>query len=185
MKNLTKLFFIASFLLCHQVSAAIIEWSVSTSSVNVNDVFSINIIATGFTDNVDGGGVNISFDSSVINIQSISIDESVWDFGGLGISTGTIDNSVGTVDGIMVNTFGDVAGDFIVATVEVKAIAEGISDLSLTEYTLNPWASGGVAINPDYVNGTVEVSAVPLPAAIWLFGSGLLGLISVARRKVA
>jgi hypothetical protein len=26
-------------------------------------------------------------------------------------------------------------------------------------------------------------SAVPLPAAVWLFGSGLLGLAGVARRK--
>lgn len=29
------------------------------------------------------------------------------------------------------------------------------------------------------------VSAVPVPAAVWLFGSGLLGLIGVARRKAA
>ncbi|MCP4503572.1 MAG: VPLPA-CTERM sorting domain-containing protein, partial [Deltaproteobacteria bacterium] len=29
----------------------------------------------------------------------------------------------------------------------------------------------------------VSLSAVPAPAAIWLFGSGLIGLIGVARRK--
>ena len=28
-----------------------------------------------------------------------------------------------------------------------------------------------------------DVSAVPVPAAVWLFGSGLLGLVGVARRK--
>ena len=28
-----------------------------------------------------------------------------------------------------------------------------------------------------------DVSAVPVPAAVWLFGSGLLGLIGLARRK--
>lgn len=28
-----------------------------------------------------------------------------------------------------------------------------------------------------------DVSAVPVPAAVWLFGSGLVGLIGVARRK--
>jgi hypothetical protein len=32
-------------------------------------------------------------------------------------------------------------------------------------------------------NVRVDVSAVPVPAAAWLFGSGLLGLIGVARRK--
>jgi len=33
--------------------------------------------------------------------------------------------------------------------------------------------------------GTIDigVSAVPVPAAVWLFGSGLLGLVGVARRK--
>ena len=30
---------------------------------------------------------------------------------------------------------------------------------------------------------TGDVSAVPVPAAVWLFGSGLLGLIGVARRN--
>ena len=28
-----------------------------------------------------------------------------------------------------------------------------------------------------------DVLAAPLPAAVWLFGSGLLGLIGIARRK--
>ena len=30
-----------------------------------------------------------------------------------------------------------------------------------------------------------EVSAVPVPAAVWLFGSGLLGMIGIARHKKA
>ncbi len=35
-----------------------------------------------------------------------------------------------------------------------------------------------------HLEGTVAaVSAVPVPAAVWLFGSGLLGLAGVARRK--
>ncbi len=31
--------------------------------------------------------------------------------------------------------------------------------------------------------GDIGVATVPLPAAVWLFGSGLLGLVSMARRK--
>ena len=30
---------------------------------------------------------------------------------------------------------------------------------------------------------SMEVSAVPVPAAVWLFGSGLIGLVGFARRK--
>ena len=29
----------------------------------------------------------------------------------------------------------------------------------------------------------LSVSAVPVPAAVWLFGSGLIGLIGFAKRK--
>ena len=31
----------------------------------------------------------------------------------------------------------------------------------------------------------VDARVVPVPAAVWLFGSGLLGLVGVARRKAA
>ncbi len=35
----------------------------------------------------------------------------------------------------------------------------------------------------DYASINGSVSAVPVPAAVWLFGSGLLGLIGVATKK--
>ena len=37
---------------------------------------------------------------------------------------------------------------------------------------------GGTAMT-----GSVPVPGVPVPAAVWLFGSGLVGLIGIARRK--
>lgn len=61
-----------------------------------------------------------------------------------------------------------------------------------------PGAGGTLSLFFDVVSGTnysfgaeglvgvyTDVSAVPVPAAAWLFGSGLLGLIGVARRKKA
>jgi len=33
----------------------------------------------------------------------------------------------------------------------------------------------------NYVGG--QASVVPIPATVWLFGSGLLGLVGIARRK--
>lgn len=45
----------------------------------------------------------------------------------------------------------------------------------------------GVQFGNIYLLGTwsTSVATVPVPAAVWLFGSGLLGLIGMARRKVA
>jgi len=36
-----------------------------------------------------------------------------------------------------------------------------------------------------YASGGQPINAVPLPAAVWLFGSGLLGLVGLARRRKA
>lgn len=36
----------------------------------------------------------------------------------------------------------------------------------------------------DAASYSMSITAVPVPAAVWLFGSGLLGLVGIARRKV-
>ncbi|MCK5262527.1 MAG: hypothetical protein KAJ92_02525 [Gammaproteobacteria bacterium] len=178
-----KILFIATLLFSSYLNAATITWDTVNSSSFGGDIFNLNVVGTGFASNVDGGGVDLSFDSSVVNVLSVTIDELVWDFGGAGINTGTIDNVAGTVNGIMVNALSAVTGDFTVATIQFQTIAGfgSTSGLTLTEYALNPWASGGSAINPTFVGGNVSV--VPVPAAVWLFGSGLIGLIVTARRK--
>lgn len=45
--------------------------------------------------------------------------------------------------------------------------------------------SGIAALRPGDVNTFAKFSVVPVPAAVWLFGSGLVGLIGIARRKKA
>lgn len=52
------------------------------------------------------------------------------------------------------------------------------------------WTTTGFAITsnrltPDVMTEGLNVTSVPLPAAVWLFGSGLLGLIGISRRKKA
>ena len=165
------------------LNAATITWSSTNNIVNQGDIFSLDVVGLGFVSNVDGGGVNLSFDPTKLNVLSVTIDELVWDFV---TNTGTINNIAGTVDGIMVNAWSNISGNFTVATIQFQEISGGSflnSTIGITEYALNPWASGGSEINPDFVNGTVTVSAVPVPAAVWLFGSGLLALTSIARRS--
>jgi hypothetical protein len=41
----------------------------------------------------------------------------------------------------------------------------------------------GQDCGPWYSGGTITASEVPIPAAAWLFGSGLVGLVGMARRK--
>ena len=68
---------------------------------------------------------------------------------------------VNTVGGITTYTSTDIDGDG----------TPGIGSID------GSTASVGLSINYDFT------TAVPIPPAIWLFGSGLLGLISIIRRK--
>ncbi len=51
------------------------------------------------------------------------------------------------------------------------------------------WSCSGCGIGGIDMSGTVAlelggtVNVVPVPAAVWLFGSGLIGLAGLARRK--
>jgi hypothetical protein len=82
-------------------------------------------------------------------------------------------------------TAGSVDQTFAVAwlaggtTLDVYAYAE------VDKYDLSWWQSFE---DPETGNISVTVappSAVPIPAAAWLFGSAMLGLFGVARRKKA
>ena len=68
----------------------------------------------------------------------------------------------------------DAAGwDSLGGTTEANSLGQIVGFGSLT---------GGLG-SMSYI--LTPVSAVPVPAAVWLFGSGLLGLVGVARRKTA
>jgi hypothetical protein len=57
---------------------------------------------------------------------------------------------------------------------------------------MGPMMTGDTCMTGHSLGGTMgatplslSISAVPVPAAVWLFGSGLLGLVGMARRKKA
>jgi hypothetical protein len=63
----------------------------------------------------------------------------------------------------------------------------GLNVLIGQTLTFSITAEGGGSYTYVALKGqpNIEVSAVPVPAAAWLFGSGLIGLTGVARRKKA
>jgi len=50
-------------------------------------------------------------------------------------------------------------------------------------YNDNALYTGDSDFDDMLVRADFRVAAVPVPAAVWLFGSGLLGLIGMARRR--
>jgi hypothetical protein len=78
-------------------------------------------------------------------------------------------------------TFADVI-EMPIAPHNTSGFVGFISDTSFDQVALtDPYISFS-AIGMDNIS---YVSAIPVPAAVWLFGSGLIGLIGIARRKKA
>jgi len=63
----------------------------------------------------------------------------------------------------------------------------GIDQLTIltgTDFIQTASGGGGLHYAIDNITYNENVSAVPIPAAIWLMGSGLLGLLRFSRKKV-
>lgn len=77
----------------------------------------------------------------------------------------------------------------------INCSADQKNGIFITDWKINPvrggaWSIAKNAVVPGYVPGfggfgyqVILRGTVPLPAAAWLFGSGLIGLAAVARRK--
>ena len=77
-------------------------------------------------------------------------------------------------------------GRFTLATLSFDAVAAGTSPIDLDFVALRD--SVGLPLDAVPLGGEVIIKSstpVPVPAAVWLFGSGLLALIGLSREKKA
>lgn len=117
------------------------------------------------------------------------------DLGTLGNETGTV--SFGTSSGNTMTL--DLNGTFLSASDDNGFLSDtgpsltfssgNLDDFSFLKNTIDPlkFRSFGLGFDDlDQMYGewtSVSLTAIPVPAAVWLFGSGLLGLAGIARRK--
>jgi hypothetical protein len=112
--------------------------------------------------------------------------------------SGTVDGALGGID-VDFSSLRGQASVTILGTPHVLDVplwpltttpSGGTYDSGTNAFTLN-WSNNFSVIVDGFlpVSGTATVSLagnvtpVPLPAAVWLFGSGLLGLMGIARRR--
>ena len=108
-----------------------------------------------FTDNMDG-----SWNAEVFDVSNVS--------GGSLTLTGNTNFSLGIDWGA--GYFGDTNFSLISSPDTYLIVFYGFNNLG------------------DRISGNtqaVDLAPIPVPAAVWLFGSGIIGLIGVARRKKA
>ena len=124
----------------------------------VGDTVSVAISLSDSPD-IHGGGLNVQYNPSVLQVQSVTIDNA-WAFSN---RQGVINNASGNVTDILFANFNGIGGDVGVATIEMNVIGSGDSAFSISESSSNPFAdtSGGspvYTVNNSFAfnNGPVE-----------------------------
>ena len=128
--------------------------------------------------NLKRGGVVIADVSS-----AVPATDGTLDLAGLPLNQGPAPLAVTTLNTTtLCNPFVDCLGNAVSGGTPFTD--DGISGSPMVDGPFPGWS-----VNFDIGSGNsltvLSVSSVPLPAAVWLFGSGLIGLLSVARKKAA
>jgi hypothetical protein len=164
--------------------------SINPGVINVapGDVFSVDVLGTGFDNLVVGGSVSLSWDASVITLISTNAEVAGALSAGLNdlLLYSRTDSSLDltAVAGFFDPGLGpDFA--FLTGLTFQAALLPGGTDVALIQGSGGTWqdALGGEYTGVVYNSAAVTVGAVPVPAAVWLFASGLLGMVGVARRR--
>lgn len=159
----------------------------------------LTLQATFDTDPVDAGDIIIFWEDAFFDYVSISaVDPLIFDEfhdpvpSLAGDTSITGDQLAAGQEGIGMSLFFEGAGqatggpfDLITITLNTTLPSGVFTDvIGIDDVVFGGWVAGGNPVTGTiYEPVTVSVGAVPVPAAAWLFASGLLGMVGVARRQ--
>jgi len=143
-----------------------------TAGLDLNGKNEIDHVAFGENDVPGAGfGTELLFNYDFTN-GSGSFDETVAGVGELTFSSGNLVSYVigGYVNGIFRVNFADFDDFFVCSECQYSSFfTPDLADIKIYPST----------------QSVHEISAVPLPAGVWVFGAGLLGLAGLKKRKAA
>ena len=160
----------------------------TTYDMMLGDSVDIGLYVSGLSgpgDGVAGMGFDLSFDGGQLVASNLGIALPFMDAGGSGITSGhVLADAIAWPPGTFVG--GD---DILLATFTLTCTEVGLSDLLLGDFStdLNHWITENGDILDGQLNGINlgSINNVPIPGAVWLLGSGLLGLIGLRRKMKA
>lgn len=175
-----------------QSSAATLSFSPANSVVNPTDSFDVDVVISDLGGNLVGAfDFTVGFDPAIIASTGVTFGGALGNPDPLAFETITGsfgDNVFGTVDAFNISFLFDFElaalqdpGGFTLATLSFQALSIGQTALDFLGIVISD--DLGEAIGAQGVSGNVSV--VPLPGAVWLMLTGLLGIGAMARKKKA
>jgi len=178
-------------------SAITLGFDPSSQSVGLGDPASVDLRISGLGDEIlSTFDLDISFDDSILGFQSFTFGTGLDTFG-FGTLNGATDFGGGLVNVFELSFDFDQdlidfqPNDFVLGTFTFDTLSYGTSALDIEvlalggEFIFDPGLGYFVAKSLDADLQSGSISVVPVPAAIWLFGTGLIGLIGFGKRRAA
>ncbi|MEQ1530372.1 MAG: hypothetical protein ABL925_13740 [Methylococcales bacterium] len=149
-------------------------------SVNKGDTFTVDLIGTDFDTGPDGAAFSLTWNPSVLSYVKTAIANPPWDT----FSVTDTSNALGQIDYVFLGkSVGDAGTNFAIASFTFNVLGNSGSATTLAlsndPFDVGFVAPGAASIAVNYVNSQVQV--VPVPAAVWLFGSALVGMFAMKR----
>ncbi|OAI06147.1 cohesin domain-containing protein [Methylomonas methanica] len=164
------------------VSATVIATSVvkfshgESINVSAGDTFTVDLIGENFLNGPDGAAFSLSWNPGVLSYVGTAIANSPWDSSF--ISDGNA--GAGVIDYVFLGkSVGNAGTNFALASFTFSVLGNQ-GESSALSLSIDPFNSGFVSpgalpINTSFIGSQVQV--VPVPAAVWMFATGLAGLM--------
>jgi hypothetical protein len=152
------------------------------ATVTINELVNGDIRFTvALSDSADFSKGQASIEQFGFNVDRIDPDNLSFTDMSDGFSVRKAGATMSRFGGFDVAIRGDMG--FGLDPLSFTIVSAGDSIASYTHALTNKGFLFAAKLSKDAPMAFIASSAVPLPAAVWLFGSGLLGIIGMARRK--
>jgi hypothetical protein len=159
-------------------SAATLSFLPSGSVIGIGETVGLNIVVSdvGVENDLGGFDFNVSYDADVLSFSDYVLGTDL----GNSRDTGLGDNG-GTINLAAYSLEWDLSSQpdtFTLATLSFSGNSVGNSSFLFSQVTLGDFSGDPLSANLE----TGNVNVIPIPGAVWLFASGLAGLVGIRKR---
>ena len=180
---------ILGFLHMGSVSAATLDFIPSISNVNENDAFDVDVVISDLGGALVGAfDISVDYDPAVLSATGVQFSGSLGDASFFETVSGSDISIAGTVSAFNISLLLDFelaalqpSGGFTILTLSFLADAIGTSALEFGFSVISDDLGNVISTS----NQTGQVNVVPLPGAVWLMITGLMGIGAMARKRAA